>query len=243
MDYSLCYSNYTDYQVKVKRQERSYKKYSIYGFPQKIKDFENTETYKELIKYLETIKNTAITYAEQYEIEYEYSIKYSEETNENPWTYYINDVITDIIIPSKNIIVYDIPSLYDSDFFREKMFYIKSYEELIEIDINNLSKLKNPPNINLDELIQKNRNKHYELIKIKAEKLEKETKKMIEKQQNLNFLDKPYKTAPTLSEGFCMYLLCMFFVSIFNERLFGWIAVTIFFIIWCKGEIDEFNRK
>lgn len=243
MDYSLCYLYYTPYQVEVKRSERSHEKYAIYEFPKRIKEFEKTKTYEELIKYLDTIKYTAITYAKQYEIEYEYSIKYSNETNQNPWTYYINDIITDIVIPSKNIIVYDLPSLYDSKMFRKYMSNIKSYEDLIELDMNNLSKLKNPPNINLDELIQKNREEHYRLERIKMEKLEKETLKIIEEQQNLSFLDKPCKTAPTIREGFCIYLLCMFFVSIFNERLFGWIVVTVFFIIWCKGEIDEFNRK
>lgn len=49
------------------------------------------------------------------------------------------------------------------------------------------------------------------------------------------------KTAPTLTEGWITYIVVMIVISIFNERIFGWIMVTIMFLIWRASEINKYN--
>lgn len=49
------------------------------------------------------------------------------------------------------------------------------------------------------------------------------------------------KTAPTLVEGWLTYILIMIVLSIFYERVLGWIVTTIIFFIWRSKEIDKYN--
>lgn len=49
------------------------------------------------------------------------------------------------------------------------------------------------------------------------------------------------KTAPTLIDGWIIYIVIMIFLAIFNERIIGWVFTTIIFLIWRKHEIDKYN--
>lgn len=49
------------------------------------------------------------------------------------------------------------------------------------------------------------------------------------------------KTAPTLIEGGITYVLIMIGLSIFNERILGWIVTTIIFVLWKTNEINKYN--
>jgi len=65
-------------------------------------------------------------------------------------------------------------------------------------------------------------------------------------QHNTYYTDRQYvinekKTAPTLIDGWIIYIIIMLALSIFNERLIGWIFTTIVFIIWRKNEIKKYN--
>jgi len=49
------------------------------------------------------------------------------------------------------------------------------------------------------------------------------------------------KTAPTLIDGWYIYILVMLVLSIFHERVLGWIVVTIVFLLWRASEIKKYN--
>jgi hypothetical protein len=49
------------------------------------------------------------------------------------------------------------------------------------------------------------------------------------------------KTAPTLSDGWYIYILVMLVLSIFHERILGWIVATIIFLLWKSNEINKYN--
>ena len=49
------------------------------------------------------------------------------------------------------------------------------------------------------------------------------------------------KTAPTLADGWYIYILIMLLLSIFYERVLGWIFTTIVFVLWRLSEIDKYN--
>lgn len=71
-----------------------------------------------------------------------------------------------------------------------------------------------------------------------------EMQKIVEKNRNKkeHWYDKEYRTAPTLADGFFIYIICMIFISIFNERIPGWIVATMLFIWWAKMEINKYNK-
>jgi hypothetical protein len=49
------------------------------------------------------------------------------------------------------------------------------------------------------------------------------------------------KTAPTLIDGWYIYIIVILVLSIFKERILGWIVTTIIFILWRANEIDKYN--
>jgi hypothetical protein len=67
---------------------------------------------------------------------------------------------------------------------------------------------------------------------------------VVKEEENINtnttyYIEK--KTAPTLADGWFIYILLMLIVSIFYERVFGWIMITIWFVIWRNNEINKYN--
>lgn len=49
------------------------------------------------------------------------------------------------------------------------------------------------------------------------------------------------KTAPTLGNGWFIYIVAMIFFSIFNQRIGFWIITTIIFFVWRAGQIEKYN--
>lgn len=49
------------------------------------------------------------------------------------------------------------------------------------------------------------------------------------------------KTSPTLFDGWYIYILIIILLSIFYERMLGWIVATIIFLLWRVKEIDKYN--
>ena len=65
--------------------------------------------------------------------------------------------------------------------------------------------------------------------------------KVIANQYNSNISKKQLKTAPTLTDGYIIYVMFLILFSIFNSRLLLWIMTTIYFIIWRQNEINKYN--
>ena len=49
------------------------------------------------------------------------------------------------------------------------------------------------------------------------------------------------RTAPTLGNGWFIYIVVMLFFSIFHQRIGFWIITTIIFLIWRANEINKYN--
>lgn len=194
----------------------------------------NTETGKELQNYLKSIEKTAITYNRLKDILDEYYTKYEIEVG--GYETCVKEFIEYKIIPKYNILVYDPLSLtrgfyrynYNESSIRSKSMYDSNIEQLSE-----------PPKVNIEELVERN-DLQYKNEQYKQYIKEKQDCGLLPK--NLNDLNKPTKnTSPDLGGGIIFYVILMIFSSIFYARVYAWVMLTIWFIIWVIYENGKYN--